>query len=240
MRHLFTTRPQVALLAACSAIIGIAVPARSVTFQPPGDLAPDETEGAASRESQQCASQGDRALTLIVPDSNNGYTVQPRPTFLAYVPPTAANGAFFSIQDESGNQLYETVVSLPEEPGITAIRLSDRAPALEPGRTYRWFVVPLCAPLDPSAPTAGASVRRLPYRGQLPDAREPLTLEEIERLAASGLWYDAAFALSELARSRPNDPQMQAEWEEMLNSAGLEDIIRGRAASSPDRQQVSQ
>jgi len=208
--------------ATATAIVSLALPAEAVVFEPPGDLAPHETAGGASRESRQCLSGDSESLTLMVPHTNSGYTRSARPNFALYVPETEATELFFSIQDERKNQHYEAIVPLPPTPGITQIALPEDAPELEPGRTYSWYAVALCEDLDPSSPTASSIIERRADAADIPAST--IDIDRVEALARSGDWYDTFDAMLQLRQAHPEDEAIAAEWQELLESVQLETI----------------
>jgi len=160
-------------------------------------------------------------MSAIVPDISNGYTTAERPTFLAYIPETYAEEAFFSVQDDDGNQHYQATVPLPETPGVVSFSMPEEAPALEVGQTYHWFVVALCnQKLEPDSPLAIGSVQRTD-RDAVPAGT---TLEEVEALAEAGIWYDTVAALAQLRQSQPENTAVSAAWQELLSSVELDAI----------------
>ena len=107
-----------------------------VTFTLPGDGVPANTVGGGTRTDEL-------KLIALVPENNIGRTLAARPTFYVYLPPTSSKEAFFSIQDQNRNHVYQTKLTISGEGGIVSFTLPDNAPELEIGQNYAWFFAPL-------------------------------------------------------------------------------------------------
>ncbi len=192
--------------------------AAAVFFEPPGDDAPKEATGGASRN-HSCLQQ----LPIpLLPANHLGLTQAERPTILVNLPPAHnAQQAFFSLQDEQNNHHYQTIVSLPAEAGIFKLKLPTTAPALEVGKNYKWSLVILCNGfLEPDSPDVTGWVRRIN------PTLEPTatSLETISQLAAAGIWYDTVSSLADLRQAAPTNPIVSTHWKELLVSVGLDQL----------------
>src|ERR687885_329449 len=109
----------------------------NVQFGAPGDAAPRNSVGGGVR--------GDEppAMAALLPSTKNGRTVSAHPTFFVYLPPTLSKEVFFSVQDEQGNNLYQTRRKISGQGGIISVTLPENAPALETGKNYVWFFAPI-------------------------------------------------------------------------------------------------
>ncbi len=199
--------------------------AAKVTFRPPGDRAPKTSSGAASRDASACiANQTGAAVTPLLPTTNIGLTMAERPTVFVYVPQTNAKKAFFSIQDEESNHIYESSVSLLQKPGVVEVKLPEDAPGLKIGKNYKWSLVMICtADLEPDSPFVSAWVRRVKAH---PVNNWDATLESASLLAQIGIWYDTLSTLAQLRRNQPNNQAALASWQELLESVGLNAIAK--------------
>jgi Domain of Unknown Function (DUF928) len=197
-----------------------------VTFRPPAGDAPKTSSGGASRDGSSCglASKSNKGtpITPLMPTANIGLTMAERPTIMVYLPATSAKKAFFSIQDEDTNQHYQTTLYLPQEAGVMEVSLPDSAPALKTGKNYKWSLVMICSEdLEPDSPSVSGWIRRVQgYRALT------ASLESVSQLAKDGVWYDSLSTLAKLRRSQPNDQNLTASWQQLLNSAGLEAIAQ--------------
>ena len=208
-----------------------------VLFQPPPkEEQPESTQGAASRQNQECpqdflVSQPQESsdkyqlnLTAIVPDSNYGLTVTNRPNFWVYLPKTSAQQAILSIKEEGIDPYWQQSVSLTGKVGIMGIKLSNNAPALETGKNYRWAVILVCGNRpNPNDPVVAAWIKRVDKsntKGSLPIA--PTSLEKAAWYAQNGIWYDALNILIEAKKSSLDN--WNDIWMKYLQSGGLDKI----------------
>ncbi|PSN18733.1 hypothetical protein C7271_10945 [filamentous cyanobacterium CCP5] len=181
----------------------------------PQIVAPDEAEAATQSDLEETVSE------VVL-----SQTTQDRPGFWFYVPYTLDGDLplEFVLQDGDGNTLYQTkFVSETNDFGIVRIVLPETAPALELAAPYRWFFMAYC---DRNAPTfvegwierveiAGAMQRQL---DQVPVSRQ------VALYAEQGIWQDALDTLGVLYRQDPQTDALQADWVELLTSAGLEAV----------------
>ncbi len=207
-----------------------------ILFQPPPEEEqPESTEGAASRQNQQCdrdlvhSQQKEYTphplnLTAIVPDSNYGLTVAERPDFWVYLPKTSAKQAILSIREEGKIPHWQQSIPLTGEAGIMGITLSKDAPTLEVGKSYQWALVLVCGDKpNPNDPVVAAWIKRVSESPamsyQLPSKTK---LEQAAWYAKEGIWYDALSILIEEKKSsldHHND-----NWAKYLRSGGLDRI----------------
>ncbi|MDX2231474.1 MAG: DUF928 domain-containing protein [Leptolyngbyaceae cyanobacterium bins.349] len=161
-----------------------------------------------------------------------GFTTAERPTFWVYNPyNNSAIPAKFSIDDESAGQtLYETSVTLPKQPGVMALRLSNSAPVLQPGKRYRWFLSLTCkAPTATAAGTDNINVEAVVIRElPKPELTSQLTatpsLQNAIAYAKAGFWYDALTILAELRQKQPQDETLKTAWKELLSGVALDNL----------------
>ncbi len=219
----------IAVFVGVASFLAWMTPLGAVTFEPPGDRAPKQANGGASRNGGQCpsdAAETSKSLTPLIPGTNLGLTIAERPTLFAYIPATSAKQVFFSIQEESGKHLYQTMLPLPASAGAIGIPLPKEAPPLQVGKNYLWSVVMVCGEeLEPDSPMASGWIRRTEARAAVSDRTEAgATLEAAAELAEAGIWYDTLAALAQLRRSQPENAEITANWQELLQSVGLEAI----------------
>ncbi|MEM9137115.1 MAG: DUF928 domain-containing protein, partial [Cyanobacteria bacterium P01_F01_bin.42] len=85
----------------------------------------------------------DLPLTAILPPTELGRTVSGRPTVFAYLPPMGTTDGFFSLQDESGQSHYHSLIKVPESGGVLSVTLPESAPEIEIGKNYLWYFAPI-------------------------------------------------------------------------------------------------
>ncbi|EKQ70692.1 protein of unknown function DUF928 [Leptolyngbyaceae cyanobacterium JSC-12] len=149
-----------------------------------------------------------------------GYTTFERPTFWVYVPySNPAIPAKLSIDDEdAGRTIYEESVTLPNQPGIISLTLPRTAPALQPGKRYRWYFALECKSAT-AASTDNINITAIVIRDRLPAAAQLTAKPSIENArlyAQNGFWYDALTTLAKLRLQRPQDPELTRSWQELL------------------------
>ena len=201
----------------------------SVTFEPPQEGVPKDTVGGASRDQGICP-QDSKALkpyvTPLMPATNYGLTVAEHPTFFVYVPQTAAQKAFFSVQDENKNHHYQTILPITGKPGVISFKLPSDAPALKIGNNYKWSFILMCGnALRPDSPGVEGRIRRMqPNPALIGQLENAVPLKRAAIYGSVGIWYDTLAVLAELRRSQPDDLTLAATWEELLKSVELDAI----------------
>lgn len=209
-------------------------------FTPPPDNAlPNSATGGSARTNLygHLPSQSGELVSMlaITPESFYGTTLLERPTFLVYLPESGAVDAIFSLKDEAGNTIYQTRVAVPDSSGVVAVQLPADAPGLEVGKNYQWlFALLVDGTLSPSTPYVDAWIKRIQPSSELAQQLQQGTPHQnAETLAANGVWYDSAALFAELQMAasdlEPNlnpdrNPELVQDWQELLNSVGLEGV----------------
>jgi Domain of Unknown Function (DUF928) len=198
---------------------------------PPGNPAPRMTVGGASRTNLYGylpSQAGSPALPMlaVTPQSFYGTTLAAHPTILVYVPSSNAQDAVFSLKDEAGNTLYQTLVAVPDGAGVVAIQLPEAAPALEADKNYQWFfALMIDGTLSPSTPYVDAWIKRIQPDAALAQAlQQGDAHKQADILAAKGVWYDSVAMLADLRMVQPADATLTADWHELLDSVGLGEV----------------
>jgi Domain of Unknown Function (DUF928) len=190
-----------------------------VEFDLPGEAAPRNSESGGVR--------GANALpvTALLPDTHNGRTASPHPTFFVYVPPTVPTQAFFSLQDEEGNPIYHTWLSLSGQGGTIAIALPEDAPELEVGKNYLWMFAPIKPGniLRPDNFNVVGWVKRVESVISSDNtAQSPI--EQATKYAKAGIWYDTLAVLASAQLEQPANETLASEWQDLLAQVGLEKV----------------
>jgi len=214
---------------------------RDITFKPPGEEAPTNTIGGGTRGDvtfkppggdtpENTVSGGTRRDELpspiaVLPESNIGRTAIARPTFFVYLPPSATNRVFFSLQTASGETVYQTTRELSDAVGIVSFTLPEDAPALEIGENYQWFFAPLQAGemLGPDSYRISGWVKRVEPPRTTGDISALAPAELAKLYAESGIWYDTLAVLVSELQGQPN-PSLEADLADLLAQVGLEAI----------------
>lgn len=70
-------------------------------------------------------------------------------------------------------------------------------------------------------------VQRVEPKPQVKNSLQTVTPREKAALyAREGFWQDALTTLGELRRSKPQDTALTSDWQQLLESVGLEDISK--------------
>jgi hypothetical protein len=184
-------------------------------------------------------------ITALVPgEETNGTsflasTVAEYPTVWIYVPelPTNLRSGEFVLQDEEGNDVLRTAITLQGLPGVIAISLPPNPQyALKQNSKYHWFFRVYCG--DPKNQPEYIFVDAWMQRVALtPDLQRQLATakpREYNAYAAHNVWYDAVTNLAELRRANlgvseapPQEVRVLAqEWTNLLKTVGLEELAQ--------------
>ena len=213
-------------------------------FPAPSEIAPGSRTGEASRSRGVCprvttpltalmpvtkgTSSGQSASTTPTTlESVYGLTVAERPTFWFYVPYplTSSRPLEFVLQDEKGNEVYQTqFTESGTVPGVVGLQLPPTVDPLEVGKRYQWFFLIYCNPEEPTFVEGWVERVELnpTLKNQLDQATTPQQKAAV--YAEAGVWFEALTILAELRRQKPNDQALNAQWLELLQSVGLEAI----------------
>jgi hypothetical protein len=174
---------------------------------------------------------GNIKLTALVPESLIGRTVSEYPVFFFYLPKTDfydVELAEFFLEDENGSLIYETTLKTNNAAGVMSVSIpaNKKVSPLEAGKNYRWSIALICDPDDRSIDmVARGIVRRVELSADILrelDAADPRQKTVI--YAENGIWQDALGTLAAARRANPNDTDLAADWESLLDSVKLGEI----------------
>lgn len=199
-----------------------------IPFNPPSTGAPIG-RGGASRGDATCSptpSVFSRQFIPLTPaQSNSGLTVRPHPTLLAYVPPSSASTAFFSLKDENGRIHYQTTVPLSKG-GVVKITIPQSARPLALGKQYSWGLAVLCSgELGPNSPFVTSWIQRVPPSAQMAaHLSQSASIEQATLYGTQGIWYDTLATLFTLKQQQPGDVNLRSTWRDLLSAVGLSEV----------------
>ncbi|MCG6136096.1 MAG: DUF928 domain-containing protein [Nostoc sp. LLA-1] len=205
-----------------------------------GKGAPRQASGGASRvgtyylNASIVESTGPAALIALLPQSFYGTTVSERPTILVYLPASNAEEAVFSLKDEAGNMQHQMTVPVAGKTGVIAIKLPADAPALAVGKNYQWFLaLKIDGKLSPSTPYVDGWIQRIQPSTELATAmQQEDALKRATTLGKNGVWYDCVATLAALHTAQPTNVTLANQWEELLVSASLKELIKAPLVAS--------
>ncbi|WP_375475668.1 DUF928 domain-containing protein [uncultured Nostoc sp.] len=200
---------------------------------PPDDInAPGNRVGGGKRGCESMDKQLDtskkKRLTALVPvyqfanaELVFGLTTTSHPTFWFYVPDKVATVlAEFVLQNEAGETIYQSPVSLSGTPGVVRFSLPSTTSLLEIGKRYHWYFNTYCN-LQQSPIFVNGWIKRVEQNPILKSQLETATPNQrIALYATNGIWYDSLTASAELRRLNPK----HTDWAAMLQAVGLNNI----------------
>ncbi|OYE01556.1 DUF928 domain-containing protein [Nostoc sp. 'Peltigera membranacea cyanobiont' 232] len=197
-----------------------------------GKGTPQQASGGASRVgtyylNTSTESAGPAALIALLPQSFYGTTVSEHPTILVYLPVSNAEEAVFSLKDETGNTQYQMTIPITLKAGAIAIKLPADAPALVVGKNYHWFLaVKVDGQLSPSTPYVDGWIQRIQPSAELATAMQQQdALKRATAFGKNGVWYDCVETLAALHSAQPTNVTLTKQWEELLSSVNLKEIV---------------
>lgn len=178
----------------------------------------------------------EESLLALAPRQHVGETALTHPTFVWYVPEADEFPIVLELYEIDPSGSETRFISLVEQrldstPGIMTFTLPQSEVGLTPGNRYLWEVTLECDEDDRSARTiAGAELvvtSQVAGKSLNPSISNPV--EEINRYAETGLWYDA-FGLASL---NPEDSSFRAIQASLLEDlADLEEPTEGPSPNS--------
>ena len=205
------------------------------TGSPEGDFS-----AGGTRDNQQFgATCGiDRGqLAYLLGNRNREFTSSAYPTFWFHVPNTTnkiTQMKFVVKELETGKKIYERSIS-KKESGIIGITLpQEQKYALSPKTNYAWSLEADCSQTDG---------KKIALEGWL--SRASLSSELQDRLAATpeaekyavyfqhNFLYDALTQLAQRRIAKPDNPQIETAWSQLLTELGWQDLIQQEFATEP-------
>jgi hypothetical protein len=176
------------------------------------------------------------SLTALAPTDALIITTASHPKLLFYVPEMLSdNTVEFVLRDRQDTLIYEKTFSLTREAGIVTIDLAESGlSALNLNENYQWYfsIVPNAVDRANDVVVYGG-LNRVDAIEWL--AHQPAGTELSDRLATAdsltkakmlyqqaNLWHDAALLLSSLYQADPGNTTVAAEWNQLLQSTGLQ------------------
>ncbi len=210
-------------------------------FSPPNRGGPETTAEGGSRG---CL---DQVMTILVPDDGNqmNVTFSEYPTLTWYFNPSPPEAKsedqvkalkLVLIDFETGKE-YAQVLPLPSQVGIVSWTLSpeDGFPALEKDKYYQWFInaynkdaseIKILQDDSAICDYRNAAIERQVLTPEQQQELDSLSTAE-ERLSfyfQNEIWYDALATLDQMRRENPDDPTLNEQWRETLESIKLGEL----------------
>ena len=181
--------------------------------------APTLTAGAASRSGNSAT------LIALQSPSQKTLTVAAAPTVFIYISDTTASEGIFVLKDENENDIARITLELPEQPGIVRIQVSESmmSETLQVGKEYQWVFSPVSSNQSGINTTfINGWIERVELSPtQISRLENTDPLAAVDLYAEAELWQDALATLAEFAATNPNDSNLEAKWNNLLNQAGM-------------------
>jgi hypothetical protein len=154
-----------------------------------------------------------------------GKTALDHPTFWFYVAYPTNSYVEFILQDEAENEIYQTILTLNNKPGIVSLTLPEDKATLETGKSYHWYFNIMCNREDTTDDFVEGWVERVKLNPVINNQLESVQpLERISIYAENGLWYDTLINLDRLRQTEPANKAIAAIWTDLLQQVGLDEI----------------
>ena len=190
----------------------------------------DQPTGKPGFVRGKCGDLPQVSFTALVPENNIARTVSDYPTFFFYLPQPNAELAEFILEDENGNLIYGQALTIKNLSGVISVSIpaNTNVPPLEVGKKYTWVFSLVCDPDDRASDQIERGVvRRVELSADILrqlDAADPRLKTVI--YAENGIWQDALGTLAAARRANPNDKDLAADWESLLDSVTLPEIAK--------------
>ena len=198
-------------------------------YEPPLNIgAPRRISGAGTRGT--CLQNKTDKLITLLPENSSTRTIAQYPTFFAYVPPSTAKQIRFKLTDQSQNTVYQTTLSLSDQPGIVRVSVpaGGAVNPLEVGKPYIVSFTLVCNPDDSSGNiVAGGVIQRVEPSAVLTrELQQASPRLQSSIYAKESLWLEALSTLAQLRHDKPSDSSLTTEWITLLDTVGLGDIAQ--------------
>ncbi|MEH1989341.1 DUF928 domain-containing protein [Nostoc sp.] len=189
---------------------------------------PGRVRSAGTRGS--CFQTGQYLIPLTPTDKEAQRTTSERPTFFFYVPQTSTTvqALEFVLRDgDSIDPLYKGIFKPVGQNGIVSVNVPVDQPSLQIGKEYNWTFSMICdlSNRDKDSYVEGTIVRSQDENLSLQLNQPNTDLDRAVLFATAGFWEDALRTLANLRRQRPNDPEVQKYWEDLLNSVDIKEVV---------------
>ncbi|MDF5728482.1 MAG: DUF928 domain-containing protein [Rhizonema sp. PD38] len=176
----------------------------------------------------QACTQGDPPVTALTPFKNESQiTTVEHPSLFFYIPQNSAR-ALLVVQDENYQTIYKQNFILQGLAGIVNLSVRQSTPEQKIDKTYHWSLSVACVRTTPSPNfVLQGSIQRIEPD---PELKKKLVSVDVRQRAAiyamSGLFQDSLTTLAQLRREHPKDNDLTTDWEDLLRTAGLEEIAQ--------------
>ncbi|MGB3494138.1 MAG: DUF928 domain-containing protein [Elainellaceae cyanobacterium] len=201
-------------------------------FPSPGNPPSRGTGDGASR-GDDCPETGLPMMSMVPTLTQGGWSTDVNPAVWVYIPfeLTPDYEVKFTFRDPQGQTMHQAwLYDLSTEPGVlsfavpSSVTLPETPADMADPEVWSWSVSVFCDPAGGRPEVASGGIRRVDEAVAMPETTSPLAISEA--YVQSGVWYDALTTLGNARRENPDDAELEAAWQTLLNysTVGLEAI----------------
>ena len=194
--------------------------------------------GTRKKLEDTICSEIEQNLVYLLGNRNREFTSSAYPTFWFHVPDTMnqiTQMKFVVRELETGKKIYDRLIP-GEELGIIGIALpKEKKYALSPETNYAWSLEADCSqPEEETKIALEGWLSRVSSNSKLQD-RLAATPEAKKHAVyfQHNLLYDAVTQLAQRRMAKPNNPQIETAWSQLLTELGWQDLIQQESATEP-------
>jgi len=191
----------------------------NITYKPPLlDDAADQT--AVSTKGMQ----GKTVILQVLAPDHTGLTMQAQPTLYWTMRSKAA--IHFAITEIADGAKPILEAEIEKGPGIQQLDLSRHDISLKPGTRYRWSVTQVVKEGSKSTDVIASGVieRIKPGEGLSSRIKRVRGVALVDVYAIEGIWYDALQTISSMIDETPEDQNLSAIRQSLLNQVGVNKV----------------
>lgn len=175
-------------------------------------------------------------IVYLLGNRNREFTASAYPSFWFYIPQNL-NGInkikLIVTELATGKKIYDRVLPKPQKPGIIGVNIPQSPKyALAPKTNYTWSLQVDCTGTQQEVEIALTGwLSRLPSNSKLQNQlAQTAELEKYKVYLQHNLLYDALTDLASLRIAKPNNPNIEVAWTDLLSKLGWQDIIQPKSA----------
>jgi hypothetical protein len=175
-------------------------------------------------------------IVYLLGNKNREFTASAYPSFWFHIPQNInkINKMQFIVTElATGKKIYDRVLPKPQKPGIIGVNLPQSPKyALSSKTNYTWSLHVDCAGTQQDVEIALTGwLSRLPSNSKLQNQLAHTSeLEKYKVYLQHNLLYDALTDLAELRIAKPNNPNIEIAWTDLLSKLGWQDIMHPKSA----------
>jgi len=188
----------------------------NITYKPPllddiADMTADSTKGM----------KGKTVILQVLAPNHTGITMQPQPTL--YWTMRSKATIHFTITEIAAGAEPILKAEIEKGPGIQQLDLTQNDISLKPGTRYRWSVTQVIKEGDKSTDIIASGVieRIKPGEGLSNRIKRVRGMALVDVYAIEGIWYDALQTISSMIDETPEDRNLSAIRQSLLNQVGV-------------------